>query len=407
MTVSRRLSLVLALALLATQALGFSRLSARAAQEGVEGNTYTSPTYGWSISWNDDWEVVDEISEDGYDELIIDDSLSWVYFESYEDFGGDATACVEEEQADLEAQEGVSDIEVGTSARGDDLAGGDEEAAYTVYTFTFTSEDGVETPLVEYSDCRTLVPGEAVLEISQITSHDAYNDAAPIVQDLLAGLAMPGEVPVDQPDENTGDEDSGQDQNPEDLTSDDVKSLAEQASEDVVEFWTEVFDDHDMFYVSPFFEIIEDESQAPCSEGAVHPGVGSFYCGLNQTVYFDLESEASDAQVGGIASPIYTIGHESGHDVQMQLGIMISDTLSVEKELEADCMAGAFMAWEIEKGAMTEEDFFVNLDLVEALGDPAGTPATHPQAHGMGSQRVSMVLRGYYNGVDACGTFPK
>ncbi len=157
--------------------------------------------------------------------------------------------------------------------------------------------------------------------------------------------------------------------------------------------------------MAPFTEVIEGEAQAPCSEGAIHPGVGSFYCGLNQTIYFDLELEVRDAETGGIASPYYTLGHEAGHDVQMQLGIIMSDTLSVEKELEADCMAGAFLAWEIEEGNITEDDFFVLLDLVNNLGDPEGTSASHPNAHGMGSQRVAMVLRGYYNGIGSCGTF--
>jgi predicted metalloprotease len=83
----------------------------------------------------------------------------------------------------------------------------------------------------------------------------------------------------------------------------------------------------------------------------------------------------------------------------------LSDTLTVEKELEADCMAGAFLAWEVDKGNLTEDNFFDLLNLVNDLGDPDGTSAADPRAHGMGSQRVAMVLRGYYNGTGSCGTF--
>ncbi len=380
-----------------------TRTARVAAQDGVDGSTYVSPNYAWSISWDDTWSVEDESSEDGYDYLELTDQLSFVYFEAYAEFDGDAAACVAEEMDDLAAQDGVSAIKVGTDVAGDALAGGDESNAYSVYTLTYTDEDGLETDLVEYNECRTLNEGNSVLEISQVTVRDAYNDAAPAVQDLLAAVTLPGEDPVEP--ENTSGDDGDQDEDRETLSAREVKTAAKAAAEDVVVFFQEVFDEQDVFYAPPFFEIVEDESQAPCSEGAIHPGVGSFYCGLNQTIYFDLELETSDASIGGIASPYYTMGHEAGHDVQMSLGIILSDTLSVEKELEADCMAGAFLAWEIDEGNLTDDDFFVVLELVGNLGDPEGTSMSDPQAHGLGSQRVAMVLRGFYNGVEACGTF--
>ena len=61
----------------------------------------------------------------------------------------------------------------------------------------------IQTDLVEYSECWTLVEDEAVLEISQITVRDAYNDAAPVVQDLLRGVTLPGEEPV-EPERHLG-----------------------------------------------------------------------------------------------------------------------------------------------------------------------------------------------------------
>jgi uncharacterized protein len=382
----------------------FAQAELVAAQDGVEGSTYTSPTYDWSISWGEAWEVVDSQSQGGYDYLELTDQLSYVYFEAYEEFGGNAQDCVADEESDLADQDGISDIKIGTDVGGDPLTGGDETNAFAVYTMSYTDSDGIQTDLVEYSECWTLVEDAAVLEISQITVRDAYNDAAPVVQDLLLGVTLPGEEPV-EPESTSGDDGDEEEDEPGALSPSEVKAAAEASAEDVVVFYAEAFEDEDLFYVAPFVEVIEGEAQAPCSEGAIHPGVGSFYCGLNQTIYFDLELEVRDAETGGIASPYYTLGHEAGHDVQMQLGIIMSDTLSVEKELEADCMAGAFLAWEIEQGKITEDDFFVLLDLVNNLGDPEGTSASHPNAHGMGSQRVAMVLRGYYNGIGSCGTF--
>lgn len=381
-----------------------ARSDAAVAQAGVNGSSYVSPTFEWSLTWDESWSVETDDSVDGYDYLELTDQLSYVYFEAYTEFAGDALACVSDEKDDLAAQDGVSDIVVGRAASGDPLSGGDGTNAYAVYTMTYTDADGVESDLVEYSECRTLGAGESVLEISQVTIRDAYNDAAPAVQTLLAAITLPGDEPA-EPVTASGDDGDDEDRIPGTLTAEEVKSAAEEAANDVVDFFEEVFEDQDVFFIAPFFEIVEGESQAPCSERAIHPGVGSFYCGLNQTIYFDLELETSDASVGGIASPYYTMGHEAGHDVQMTLGIILSDTLTVEKELEADCMAGAFLAWEVDRGVLTEDDVFVLLDLVSALGDPKGTSVTDPGAHGMGSQRVAMVLRGYYNDVDSCGTF--
>ena len=84
---------------------------------------------------------------------------------------------------------------------------------------------------------------------------------------------------------------------------------------------------------------------------------------------------------------------------------MWSGAPSVELELEAYCMAGAFLASSFEDDEMTEHEFFVLLDIANFIGDPPGITASDEGSHGMGSQRVAMLLRGYYNGVDGCDTF--
>ena len=113
-----------------------------AAQDGVEGSTYTSPTYDWSISWGEEWEVVDSQSQGGYDYLELTDQLSYVYFEAYEEFGGNAQDCVADEESDLAEEDGIADIKIGTDVGGDPLTGGDETNAYAVYTMSFTDSDG-------------------------------------------------------------------------------------------------------------------------------------------------------------------------------------------------------------------------------------------------------------------------
>jgi uncharacterized protein len=397
---ARRGSILATAIVLVVQLAGFGRSAAAAAQ--VDGATYSSPTYGWSLAWDDTWTVDDEWSRDGHDALVLFDGLGTAYFDAYEGFDGDPEACVEAERQAIEEFADDGEVEIARNGEGEPIQGSDLNGAYAVYVFSLTDGEGVRFEIVEYSDCRTLVEDEAVLEITQVTVREAYNEAVPAFQELLANLAMPREDPADEPD---GEIRSAPESQDDDLSERQAKSLVADIEDDLTDWWTDVFADHDLFYVEPFFVVVEEEIEAPCSSGEIHPGTGSFYCPLNQTIYFDLSTELEDADGFGRSSVYYTMGHEAGHDVQMQLGIALSDTSSVEMELEADCMAGAYLAHAVDEDDLTEDEFFDLLDLVDSFGDPKGVPATADGAHGLGSQRVSMVLRGYFSGVDACGTF--
>jgi uncharacterized protein len=399
---SRRLATALVAVLMVSQlAVGSARVAA--AKAGVDGNSYESPTYGWTISWDETWvvEAEDEDEETG-DLLELTDNLSFVYFESYAGYDGDPEACIDDEQEYLSSLDGFSNVELATDSNGDPVRGSDATGAYAVFTFDLELEDGTTVNAVEYNDCRTLVEDEAILEISQITLKDAYNDAVQPLQDLLANLAMPGEDPIETEEEESPRPDDEE-------TEADYERLVPEISEAITAFWTEEFEDHDFFYVPPIYILVLDESEVPCGGGTVaDPGSGSFYCPLNQTIYFDivqLEGISEATGVDPIDALYYVLAHEAGHDIQMQLGITLTDTLTVETELEADCMAGAFLATAVEAGDLSEDEFFALLDVALYIGDPEGTKATDEGSHGLGSQRVTLLLRGYYNGVDACGTF--
>ena len=155
--------------------------------------------------WDDEaWEVTDETSEEAGDVLQLEDSLNTVYFESYEGFEGNAVDCIAAETDELAEQDAES-IVVGTDSDGDEISGGDAASAYSVFTCTFTLEADVVLDLVEYNERRRL-SDEAVLEVSQLTVREAYNDASPAVQNLLAAITLPGEEPVDEPIDTSGDD---------------------------------------------------------------------------------------------------------------------------------------------------------------------------------------------------------
>lgn len=352
------------------------------------------------MAWNDEaWEVTEETSEAGVDVLQLEDSLNTVYFESYDGFDGNALDCITAEVDEL-AEQDAENIVVGRDSAGDEISGGDDASAYSVFTFTYTLGDDVVLDLVEYNECRRL-SDDAVLEISQLTVREGYNDASPAVQELLAAITLPGEDRADVPDHTSGDDGNDGDDDGGRLSFAEITDIAGDVSTSLNTFWSETFSEKDLFYVAPIYEVFDEQAAPPCAKDPVHAGIQvPFYCGLNQTIYLDLVLVQEFAAGYGTTAIHDALAHEAGHDVQMQLGITWSGAMSVERELEADCMAGAFLAMSVDAGEMTESDFFVLLDLANFIGDPPGITALDEGSHGMGSQRVAMLLRGYYNGVD-------
>jgi predicted metalloprotease len=360
----------------------------------VDGLRYVSPTFQWSIAWDGGWSVSDEWSDNGYDSLSLRGPTSFAQFNSYQGFSGDAEACVEAERESLELVADGGVVQVARDGEGRPVRGKDRDGAYAVYLFTDVDANDEPVEVVEYSDCRTLIEGEAVLEISLVAVREAYNDAIRPFQGLLATLAMPGEAPGEEPESEERS-----------LTARQAKRLVADITVHLVDWWRDVFAARELFYVEPFFVVVEEAMDTPCDSGILEPGSGSFYCPLNQTIYFDLSTELDDADGYGRSSVYFTLGHEAGHDIQLQLGVIHQGTATVEMELEADCMAGAYLAQVVDEGDLSDDEFFELLDLVETFGDTRRVPATDDRAHGLGSQRVGMVLRGYHSGVDACGTF--
>jgi hypothetical protein len=157
---------------------------------GVQGSTYRSPTFGYSLSWDDTWSVVTESSADGSDLLQLNNGVSDVYFRSYGDYTGDPAACVASIAEQLPANAGWSNVEPMRTAGGDPIAGGDAGRAYAVYTFGYAA-GGTTTDYAEYLECRAIVPGQSVLVVTQIAPLAAYPDQVEPMRTLLDRLMMP------------------------------------------------------------------------------------------------------------------------------------------------------------------------------------------------------------------------
>jgi hypothetical protein len=163
------------------------------AASGVSGSSWQGPNSGVRLSWDPAiWSVEGELIEDSYDGLQIGTPISTVYLEAYDGFGGDAAACLADAERELGEQEGIAEV-IRLSGRplpvADDVRG---EA--TLFGITATLPDGTTVRGVAYVECRTIVPGESVLEITWQAATQAFNEDFAHVETLLAAIEMPDQA---------------------------------------------------------------------------------------------------------------------------------------------------------------------------------------------------------------------
>ena len=117
----------------------------------------------------------------------------------------------------------------------------------------------------------------------------------------------------------------------------------------------------------------------------------------------------------GLIEPLYTeigdgavmfiLGHEFAHLTQDRLGILTQFPLTVEKELQADCLTGAYMGDFDSAGVnFSEADANSILSGISIVGDAPGTKWQDAHAHGSGEQRQQVFLEGFDKGFEYCIT---
>ena len=146
----------------------------------IEGETWTSPTYGFSVSWaGTEWQpdpagTLTAVGPERLDRIHLLNGVSSLYFEGATRYQGDLTACVAEE-ANLLAQEtGVSEIRPYRDEEGVQLVADGPNSSAAAFTLTLSIGDQ-EVELVDYVECRTLIPGQAVLIITLVTEPPVFD----------------------------------------------------------------------------------------------------------------------------------------------------------------------------------------------------------------------------------------
>jgi predicted metalloprotease len=196
---------------------------------------------------------------------------------------------------------------------------------------------------------------------------------------------------------------------------------------DTEDVWHALFRAEGQAYREPTLVLYEDRTATDCGSGEA--AMGPFYCPADEKVYIDLSfNRTLRERLGapGDFAQAYVIAHEVAHHVQNLRGISAqveqarrraspaaANALSVQLELQADCLAGVWAHHAQRTRQILEAgDIEEGLRAAAAIGDDtlqrnAGRAVVPEKfTHGSSEQRVRWFKRGLQAGsIAQCNTF--
>jgi predicted metalloprotease len=206
-----------------------------------------------------------------------------------------------------------------------------------------------------------------------------------------------------------------------------ARDLVSAVLADTEDTWKAVFATSGREYREPVLVLFRDATQTRCGTGQA--AMGPFYCSADEKIYIDLgfyDELKSRFRAPGDFAQAYVIAHEVGHHVQHLLGISgkvqqmrqrlgerEANALSVQLELQADCLAGVWGHHANRSRQLLETgDLEEAMTAATAIGDDTlqkqarGHAVPDSFTHGSAAQRVHWFRRGMESGeVSACDTF--
>ena len=182
-------------------------------------------------------------------------------------------------------------------------------------------------------------------------------------------------------------------------------SVVDDSLDLLSEYWSREVAERDVEYEPPAALVSYWYRSQDKGCGGQRAGWGNAqYCQLTDTISWDGNWVFGDLyrQVGE-ASVAFLLAHEFAHLVQQRIGTINEFPLTIEVELNADCLAGAWLG-AVDREVLPLSD--VDLDALDLtsliLADAKVVPLTDPTAHCTAAERRRAVTLGGRGGIDAC-----
>lgn len=186
--------------------------------------------------------------------------------------------------------------------------------------------------------------------------------------------------------------------------------LVRNVALDLDAFYTEVLGYTDFKYASPGFVYVPIGQSVRTACGPAKTGFWGFFCPGDVTIYVD-ESLIAELQDKADFAAAFVIAHEWAHHVQTLVSFdrvksspdEWNEVWSIELELMADCMAGAWAQDLQTRGRLEVDDYDEAVSFtIQYLGDPQYVDRYSEQAHGSAEERVAAFKAGFSEGFSAC-----
>lgn len=128
----------------------------------------------------------------------------------------------------------------------------------------------------------------------------------------------------------------------------------------------------------------------------------AYFCIPESTVAWDAD-EFAPKTVGRFGEPGFglVLAHEIAH--MLQRSITAPPTKTIFKELQADCLAAAWLKSSVDRGQVASSAVPAAIGIGLEFGDEPGTSSLEdPDAHGSAFDRVGALREGYTQGVGRC-----
>jgi uncharacterized protein len=175
-----------------------------------------------------------------------------------------------------------------------------------------------------------------------------------------------------------------------------AQTAADAIAADVDAWWSAEFAARGLPYSSPRLELVSEPGSEFCDFIDVFVAPAG-YCTTNQTITVSTGFVSPD----NIAVLLPLISHEWGHHIQN-----LTDTgvyTPLEQELQADCFAGAFIAFAADSDWISPAITAMALQLTQSAGDVWWEGTSDEAVHGTKADRALAFMAGQNGGLEACG----